>query len=53
MGSQCKEKKIYPVKMYPKIYHVENKPYGLFSTGYIFGYIVGYIFTGYIFCPLH
>ena len=56
-ASQCKGTKIYPVKMYstmyPKIYPVKNKPYGLFFTGYIFGYIVGYIFTGYIFVPLH
>ena len=34
---------MYPT-MYPKVYPVENKPYGLFSTGYLFGYIVGYIF---------
>ena len=42
---------MYPT-MYPKIYPVKNKPYGLFFTGYIFRYIVGYIFAGYIFCAL-
>ena len=29
--------------MYPTIYPVKNKPYGLFFTGYIVGYIVGHI----------